>query len=99
MTLIDAVMAFVAGLILGLLYFGGLLWTVQRLGKSKHPFVFYLTSFAARLSLVAACILFVLQVGSMHMLVAIAGFFVARVCLVCWTRYTQQTDQQSKAIR
>lgn len=99
MTLIDAVMVFVAGLIVGLLYFGGLLWTVQRLGKSKHPFVFYLTSFAARLSLVAACVLFVLQVGSVHLLVAIAGFFVARVFLVCLTRYKQQTQQQSKAIR
>jgi len=99
MTLVEGVISLVAGLILGLLYFGGLLWTVKRLGKSKHPFVFYLTSFAARLSLVAACVLFVLQVGSMHLLVSIAGFFLARIGLVCWSSYFQRTSQDTKAIR
>lgn len=71
-------LAVLAGLALGLFYFGGLWLTVRRLTSSKRPGVLMLGSFAVRLSL-TLCGFYLVMDGSWERILAcMAGFLVTR---------------------
>ena len=71
-------LAALAGLVLGLFYFGGLWLTVQRLPSSKRPGMLMLGSFSARL-LITLCGFFLVMDGNWERIVAcMAGFLATR---------------------
>jgi F1F0 ATPase subunit 2 len=73
--------AALAGLVLGLLYFGGLWLTVRTLPRSKQPGMLMLGSFTARLS-VTLCGFFLVMDGTLERVLAcMAGFLAARFVL------------------
>lgn len=86
MSWFEVLVSLVAGGVLGLLYFGGLWWTVHKVQKSNRPILFYSVSFATRLILIATCLILLLQVGSWHLLISLAGFYLARLVLVYQAR-------------
>lgn len=71
-----------SGTALGLLYFGGLWWTVARIQTSDSPVAIYLTSLLLRNAIALSGLFLILQVGVIPMLAALIGFIGARVVLV-----------------
>jgi F1F0 ATPase subunit 2 len=82
MTMNDAftlALAGMAGTLLGILFFGGLLWTVQRGLCSAWPGATFLGSFLVRTGLVLAGFWFVSEGHWGRLLTCLLGFLVARV--------------------
>ncbi|MRR56520.1 MAG: ATP synthase subunit I [Deltaproteobacteria bacterium] len=74
-------LAAVAGLALGLFYFGGLWLTVRKIPRSGNPGILILGSFVVRL-LVTLCGMYLVMDGKWELLVAcLAGFLLMRIVL------------------
>lgn len=79
-------LAVLAGLALGLFFFGGLWWTVQRGVVARYPAMLFTGSMILRLA-VAAGGFWLVSAGDWQRLVAcLAGFLVARWLVTRWTR-------------
>jgi len=75
-------LAWLAGLGLGLFYFGGLWLTVQWLPSLKSPMPLVLASFAGRTTVVVVGFYFVMDGRWERMLACLAGFVMLRLILV-----------------
>ncbi len=75
-------LAAVAGLALGLFFFGGLRLTVARLPRSRRPALLLAVSALLRLSLVLAGFFFVLQGDWRNAVAALGGFVAARFLML-----------------
>ncbi len=74
--------ALIAGIGLGLFYFCGLWWTVQRLPAARAPALLMFGSFFARLSL-TLCGLFIVMHGSWERLtICVVGLLLTRMLVV-----------------
>jgi F1F0 ATPase subunit 2 len=72
----------VAGVILGLCFFGSLWWTIRRGLSSKRPALLFLTSLLLRISLTLSGFYFLAN-GSLKLLLAcITGFVIGRFIMV-----------------
>lgn len=72
-------LAFAAGLGIGIFYFAGLWWTVERLPRVRQPAAWVLTSFFVRAGLSLLGFYGLLQGGWPLLLTGLAGFIVLRV--------------------
>lgn len=73
--------ALAAGISLGLVYFGGLWWTVKRMATSRRPHVLFLLSFFVRLVIAVPVLILVLQFHWSLAVVAVAGMIITRSVL------------------
>lgn len=73
--------SFLAGLLLGLVYFGGLWYTVQSMTRAKRPALLFFASFAVRLVVVLGAIYFLGLGDWRRMAVALLGMIVMRMFL------------------
>lgn len=80
--LLDVVLALAVGAGLGLWFFGGLLWTVYRLPRARHPVVLALMSFAVRVAVVVAGLIWLVDRHWASLLAALVGFLAVRQRLV-----------------
>ena len=78
--------AFLAGVFLGLFYFGGLWLTLRRLSATGQSTLFLLASFLGRNGVVLAGFYFVMQGQWQRILVCLAGFVVMRTLLFHFLR-------------
>jgi F1F0 ATPase subunit 2 len=76
------VLPLVAGIGLGLYYFGGLWWTVQRLTTARHPVLLSLGSTVVRTIGMLAGFYWVMDGQWERLLACAGGFFAARTLLV-----------------
>jgi F1F0 ATPase subunit 2 len=75
-------LSLIAGGLIGLVYFGGLWVTVQRLATSKRPALLALGSFLLR-SFVVISVFYLVMDGRLERLAALMiGFFIARRVLL-----------------
>ena len=88
--LIPFFLAFVAGIVVGLFYFGGLWLTVQRLPQTRRPAVLSLVSLFIRLGLTLAVFYLVMAGRWERLLACLAGFLLMRLVLVRRWRPTPQ---------
>ena len=79
---IEAVAVFVAGITAGLLFFGGLKWTIQKLPLTRHPFALALASLFIRAAFIMGVLLFVGQREWQRYVVLLAGILLARLVAV-----------------
>ena len=77
--LLPLALAFVAGLLLGAFYFGGLWWTVRRGVLSKHPALWFSGSMLLRTSMVLVGFYVVGRGQWERLVVCLLGFVLARV--------------------
>jgi len=70
------------GSILGLIYFGGLWFTVSRLTTVKHQAILMLASFVIRNGLMVIGFFPVIRQGWQYALICLAGFAVVRLILI-----------------
>ena len=79
--LLPLVLAFAAGLGLGLFYFGGLWLTVRRLPASRYPVPLFLLSFTVRTAVVVVGFYFVMGGRWERALACLVGIVVVRFVL------------------
>ena len=90
-------LSLLGGAALGLLYFGGLWWTVLRLRDANRPLALYLASLGIRIAICLLSLSAMLQVGVVYMLAALVGFFVARLALVRGLGFSRQLKLERNA--
>ena len=75
-------LAFLAGAFLGMFFFGGLWWTVQRGVASERPALWFFGSLLLRTSLILAGFYFVSQGHWSRLAICLLGFVIARLIVV-----------------
>ncbi len=76
----------VAGFVLGMLFFGGLWWTVHKGLSSTRPALWFLGSLVLRTTIVLAGLYVVARDDWQRVMFCLLGFIIARVII---TRYTE----------
>jgi len=76
------VLALLGGLALGIVFFGGLWWTVQRGVSSKQPALWFFASLMLRTAIVVAGFYFVMHGDWRRLVSSLFGFILARLCIV-----------------
>ena len=90
------VLAFMAGLCLGIIFFGGLWITVQRALKSNMPGLWFAGGLLSRLTITMLGFYFVGAGNWQRLLICTAGFIVARFIVV---RYTEKIEEKRNEMR
>jgi len=75
-------LAFFAGALLGVLFFGGLWWTVQKGVASERPALWFFGSLLLRTSLILAGFYFISQGHWSRLAMCLLGFLIARLIVV-----------------
>ncbi len=91
---VSLLLAFLAGIALGILFFGGLWLTVRKGLSSKRPTLLFMGSLFVRVGLVLLGFYYVGSNNWQSILVCLAGFLIARMVI---TRMTDK-DRQAETI-
>ena len=75
-------LAFCAGALLGVFFFGGLWWTIQKGVTSELPAIWFLGSLLIRTGIVLAGIYLVSQGHWSRVVACLLGFLIARVIVM-----------------
>jgi len=86
----------IGGTALGLLYFGGLWWTVNRIRNVDHAVGFYLASLIIRAAVLLLSLFWLLQLGIVNLFVAVIGFFAVRLVLIRRLGFSRQLSLKRK---
>ncbi len=94
--ILNLILAFILGLALGALFFGGLWLTVKRAVTAKIPALWVFGSLFLRISITLMGFYFIASGGWQGLLVCLAGFIIARVIVL---RITKQIDQKKMPLK
>ena len=83
-------LAFIAGLVLGTLFFGGLWLTVKKAVASKNTALWFLGSSFLRVSMVLIGFYYIGQGNWQRLLICVLGFIAARFLVMRVTRSIEQ---------
>lgn len=86
-------LAFIAGLALGTLFFGGLWFTIKKAVTAKIPAIWFFGSFFLRVGVVMIGFYYISLIGWQSLIVSLLGFIVARVVV---THLTKSTDKNQE---
>lgn len=83
------------GIVIGLIFFGGLHWTISRLADAQQPVTLVLGSFVIRSVIALAGFYLVAGDRWERVIAAAVGFWLARAGMVFWLRASdrQQTGE------
>jgi len=81
---LEILIAFTVGVLLGLMYFGGLSWTVGKFAHARNPIALYLVSFGVRMTALLLALFVVLKFGIAAILTSLLGIIVVRFVLTAW---------------
>ena len=87
------IFAFIAGLALGTLFFGGLWFTVKKAVSAKIPAIWFFGSFFLRVSITLIGFYYISRNNWQWLLICVLGFVVARFMVV---RLTKSSEIQLK---
>lgn len=87
----------VAGLLLGTFFFGGLWITVKKTATSASPALLVFGSFIVRISIVLIGFYFIAAGNWRSMLIAFAGFIIARFIVMRYTK-SKETGLSKKEV-
>ena len=88
-------LAWMAGVALGALFFGGLWWTVRKACASERPALWFFGSLALRMSIALAGFYFVSGRDWERLLLCLLGFTVARLVVTWLTRSPGENQAHS----
>jgi F1F0 ATPase subunit 2 len=80
------ILAFLVGVLAGTVFFGGLWWTVRRALPSNFAGIWFAASFLVRTAIVLGGFYLVGQGDWRRLVCSVAGFLVARLLVVRFTR-------------
>ena len=84
------ILAFIGGLLLGTIFFGGLWFTVRKLVISKIPALWFLGSFILRVSITLIGFYYISSGSWQRLLICVAGFITARYTVIHFTKSTEE---------
>ena len=87
--------ALFAGIILGIIFFGGLLLTVRMGLSSKRPTLIFMGSMIIRMAIVVIGFYYVGGDSWQRILVCLGGFLIARIAITQITKRNKQTKSVS----
>ena len=87
---LSLVLALVMGGVLGVIFFGGLWWTVRKVISSKWPALWLLGSMLLRTGIALAGFYFVAGGHWERLLACLAGFVIARLIVTRLTRSVEK---------
>lgn len=90
-------LAWVAGSVLGMIFFGGLWWTVRKSVSSRQPALWVFGSLLLRMSVALAGFYFVSGGQLKPLMACILGFFLARLAVTWLTRLPAESPQADPA--
>ncbi|MGO4879996.1 MAG: ATP synthase subunit I [Bryobacteraceae bacterium] len=90
-------LALLAGLLLGALFFGGLWWTVRQAVSSKQPALLFLGSLMLRTSIALGGFFLIGRGHWERLLVSLLGFVIARLLVTRFTRARQRPNHMEQA--
>ena len=79
-------LAWMAGILLGAIFFGGLWWTIRKGVSSKQPALWFLGSMLLRMGIALAGFYFVSGRDWERLLMCLLGFLMARMLVTYLTR-------------
>jgi F1F0 ATPase subunit 2 len=89
-------LAFVAGLLLGTLFFGGLWLTVKKAVTSKMPAIWFSLSFLFRVSVTLAGFYFIANNNWKRLVICLFGFVIARFIIMRLTKSNEKEQIKLK---
>ncbi len=92
---IGLIPALFAGVILGVIFFGGLWLTVQKGLRSKMTGLVFMGSFIVRMAIIVLGFYYVGADNWQKMMVCLGGFLLARIAI---THITQKQDRSKSAL-
>jgi F1F0 ATPase subunit 2 len=91
----NLIMALLAGVLLGIIFYGGLWWTIRRSVSAKTLNVWLIGSFPFR-AIIAAGGFYLVSRGDWRSLLAcLLGFLIARVCVTLLLRAPHERSNRS----
>jgi len=85
-------LAWLAGLMLGAIFFGGLWWTIRKGLSSTQPALWFFASLLLRTSIVLAGFLALARGHWQRLVAGLLGFVVGRLIVTWLTRSRQETS-------
>ena len=85
------ILALLAGVLLGIIFFGGLWWTIQRGVSSKSPAILFSGSLLLRTAITVVGFYLISQGNWRKLLACLFGFFLARLLLTRYIRTRGET--------
>jgi len=89
---LSVALALVAGMLLGVFFFGGLWWTVRKGVTATRPALWFLVSMFLRTSVTLVGFYFVSRGQWERLLICLAGFLISRVLIMWLTRSPQPSS-------
>jgi len=94
---LDLIVAILAGLAIGIFFFGGLWFTVRKAVQAKTPALWFVGSFILRVGITMGGF-YIISLGNwQHLLVALLGFGIARFIVLDFTK-SFEINQQKKEL-
>ena len=90
------ILAFIGGLLLGTLFFGGLWFTVKKAVTAKVPALWIFSSFFLRISITLVGFYFIGAGNWQRLIVSVIGFVVARFIVI---RFTKTIDEKQTSLK
>lgn len=94
--LIYMIIVFIAGLLIGILFFGGLWLTVRKAVNSKRPALWFISSFFIRVSITLVGFYYLSQGSWKNLLISVSGFILARIIIIFFTKSIEEKPVQLK---
>ncbi len=83
---VSITLAFIAGIALGILFFGGLWFTVKKAVNAKIPALWIFCSFFLRISVILVGFYFIGSGNWVRLLTCLFGFIIARFIVIHFTK-------------
>ncbi len=94
---LNMILALIAGVAIGIFFFGGLWITVRNAVNAKTPALWFFGSFILRVC-IAMVGFYIISLGNwQHLLVALLGFVIARFMVTHFTK-SVETNQRKKEL-
>lgn len=80
------VIGFLSGLIMGLVFFGGLYWSVEKLPQTKNPALLMLASLLVRMAVLMTGFVLLFKRSVAEGMAALVGIVVVKFMLIAFTK-------------
>lgn len=90
----DLILAVLAGLLIGAIFFGGLWWTIQKGFSSPHPAIWFTGSLLLRTAITVTGFYFISRGDWRRLVASLLGFILARMIVMRLTRALGEKKSQ-----
>lgn len=80
------IFSFIGGIILGLIFFGGLYYTTQKLSSVKRPALVVITSILLRMIILIGGLYYLFSGDIIRLLIAIIGVFISKYIIIHYVK-------------